>query len=204
MRRTHAQGPRVRLSVANSDQRMSIIQICTEVYERDDSVGLPATPWGLGPVLDQQSVYIIATRGSEVIGFIGITPPTSPRYALEAYIPRDQTSIPFDDHVYELRLLTVARAHQHSRLAALLMYAAFRWVEAQGGTRIIAASRRDNLSLFLHVGLRPAFIPAQSDAGAYVILSATVAEMRKAQQPLATVIERLAHAVDWELGIPFC
>lgn len=194
--------PRVRLAVARPDQRVAIMQICAETYAAAPSAQ-STTPWDLAPVLDQQSVYLIATRGQEVLGFIGITPPTSPRYALESYLPRDQIPIAFDAHVYELRLLTVARAHQRSRLAAVLMYAAFRWVAAHGGTRIVAVSRRDNLTLFEHVGLRPIGPPVQTDSGSYMIVSATVDEMRRAHQPLMPFIERLKDAVDWDVGVPF-
>jgi hypothetical protein len=203
MRSRPVQLPRVRVAVANPDQRVAIMQICTQVYAAADPMGLPATPWDLAPVLDQQSVYLIATRAQQVLGFIGITPPTSPRYALETYIPRDQIPIAFDAHTYELRLLTVDRAHQHSRLAALLMYAAFRWVEAQGGTRIVAVSRRDKLALFEHVGLRPVGPAVRTATGEYLVLSATIRAMHEAQQPLSPFIERLESAVDWDLGISF-
>lgn len=195
--------PRIHLAVASPDQRVAIMRICTESYAAAATPGQPATPWDLAPVLDQQSIYVIATKGPEVLGFIGITPPTSPRYALETYLSRDQIPIPFDEQLYELRLLTVARAHQRSRLAALLMYAAFRWVEEQGGTRIVAVSRRDRLSLFTHVGLRPITPTGQTNTGMYMVLSATVADMRQAQQPLVRFIERLEGAVVWDLGIPF-
>jgi GNAT superfamily N-acetyltransferase len=197
------QTPLVRVAVASPDQRMEIIRICTEAYAAADPSGSPATPWDLAPVLDQQSVYLIATRPRQVLGFIGITPPTCPRYALETYLSRDQIPIAFDAHVYELRLLTVARAYQRTRLAALLMYGAFRWVEAHGGTRIIAVSRGDKLTLFQHVGLQPVGPPLRTDTGEYVILSATVAEMRQAQQPLLPIIQRLEAVVAWDLGIPF-
>jgi GNAT superfamily N-acetyltransferase len=195
--------PRVRLALASPDQRVAIIRICTEVYAAADPAELPATPWDLAPVLDQQSVYLIATRAQEVLGFIGITPPTSPRYALETYLPRDQIPIPFDANVYELRLLTVARAYRRSRLAALLMHAAFRWVEAHGGTWIVAVSRRDNLTLFQHVGLGPIGPVLRTDTGEYMVLGATVADMREAQRPLAPFIQRLEGVVAWDLEIPF-
>jgi GNAT superfamily N-acetyltransferase len=203
MRSRLAQLPRVRVAVASPDQRVAIMQICTQVYAAADPTGLPATPWDLAPVLDQQSVYLIATRTQQLLGFIGITPPTSPRYALETYIPREQIPVLFDAHTYELRLLTVDRAHQHSRLAALLMYAAFRWVEAQGGTRIVAVSRRDKLDLFEHVGLRPVGPAIRTATGEYLVLSATVSAMREAQQPLSPFIQRLEAAVEWDLGISF-
>src|SRR5262245_13859951 len=95
MRSIAPRAPRVRLAVASPDQRMAILKICAETYAAADPAGLPATPWDLAPVLDQQSVYLIATRAQEMLGFIGITPPTSPRYALESYLPREQLPIPF-------------------------------------------------------------------------------------------------------------
>jgi len=203
MQLRHSQTPRVRVAIASPEQRVAIMRICADVYAAANTARSPATPWDLAPVLDQQSVYLIATRAQQLLGFIGITPPTSPRYALETYLPRDQLPIPLDAHVYELRLLTVDRAHRRSRLAALLMYAAFRWVEAQGGTRIVAVSQPDNLTLFQHVGLRPVGPAVQTDTGEYLILSATVSDMREAQRPLIPFIQRLEDVVDWDLGVPF-
>lgn len=192
---------RVRVAVARPDQRVAILQICADIYAADESSTSSSTPWDLAPVLDQQSIYLIATRGLEVLGFIGITPPTSPRYALETYLSREQVPIQLDEGAYELRLLTVARAHQRSRLAALLMYGAFRWVVAHGGTRIVAVSRRDKLTLFRHVGLRPIMPVGRTDAD-LVLLSATVAEMQQVQEPLRGFIERLEETVTWDLGLP--
>jgi hypothetical protein len=203
MRPGHIRAARVRVAVAGPEQRVAIMRICTEVYAAADPTSSPAAPSDLAPLLDEQSVYLIVTRAQQVLGFIGITPPTSPRYALETYRPRDQIPIRFDAHLYELRLLTVARQHQRSRLAALLMYAAFRWVEAHGGTRIVAVSRHDLLTLFQHVGLRPVGPPVHTDTGEYIILGATVAEMHHAQRPLIPFIHRLEAAVEWNLGIPF-
>ena len=39
-------------------------------------------------------------------------------------------------------------------VAALLMYAALRWVEAHGGTRIVAMGLREVAEMYVRVGLR--------------------------------------------------
>jgi hypothetical protein len=56
---------------------------------------------------------------------------------------------PVDDGLYEIRLLTVLRAHRGSELALLLMYAAFRWVESHGGRHLVAIGRREILDLYM-------------------------------------------------------
>jgi len=51
------------------------------------------------------------------------------------------------------RLLTVIRSHRGSEVAALLMYAAFRWVESHGGSHIVAIDGVKYLDLYFKVGL---------------------------------------------------
>ena len=46
-----------------------------------------------------RSVYITAFIGDELVGFIGITPPTSPRYSIDKYLPRNEIRISFDSYL---------------------------------------------------------------------------------------------------------
>ncbi len=94
----------------------------------------------LSDALDESNIYIIAKIRDELAGFISVTPPTIGRYSIEKYLRREELSIQLDERTFEIRILTVSRAHRRSRVAACLMYAAFRWVEA-GGEQIIAMGR---------------------------------------------------------------
>ncbi len=73
--------------------------------------------------------------------FVSITPPGEHGYSIDKYFER--ASVPFEigTGTYEIRLLTVLKEHRDSDLAATLMVAAFRWIEARGGSRVVAIGR---------------------------------------------------------------
>jgi len=83
------------------------------------------------------------------------------------------------------------------------MYAAFRWVEAQGGERIVAIGRREILDLYLHVGLERLGREVCSGAVRYELLTATIPQLRARQRDFGALITRLERSVDWRLSFPF-
>jgi len=98
---------------------------------------------------------------------------------------------PFHNRLYEIRLLTVTKPHRGSDLATLLMYAAFRWVEAHGGTRVVAIGRREVVAMYLRCGLEPVGLTVQSGAVTYEILHASTAGLRKRMKAFGGLLDRL-------------
>ncbi len=174
-----------------------------EVYARELGQHPVNGAGRLGDALDEWNVNFVALLGGEIAGFISITPPGQPAYSIDKYFPRDGLPFLVDGHLYEVRLLTVLKPHRGRELALLLMYAALRWVEAHGGTRIVAIGRREILDLYLRVGLRAVGLSAQSGAVTYDLLMASVAELRARMFEFAEVCDRLADKTDWRLPIPF-
>src|SRR5258708_28821980 len=109
----------------------------------------------------------------------------------------------FDDQLYEVRLLTVMKSHRGREIATLLMYAALRWVEGRGGTRIIAMGRREVLGLYLRLGLELAGPTIRAGAVSYEVLQARTAALRARVDQMAQLFDRLERKTDWHLGIPF-
>jgi len=135
-------GP-VRIATATAEDREIIYRFRHEVYARE-ILQHPANLEGrLRDSLDDFNAYIVATVAGQIVGFISITPPGQPAYSIDKYLRREQLPFSFDDQLYEVRLLTVTKSHRGREIATLLMYAALRWVEARGGTRIIAMGRRE-------------------------------------------------------------
>jgi histidinol-phosphate/aromatic aminotransferase/cobyric acid decarboxylase-like protein len=85
----------------------------------------------------------------------------------------------------------------------LLMYAALRWVESHGGTRIVAIGRREVVDLYTRVGLRLTGLSTQSGAVTYDLLWASVEELRSKARDMAPVFDRVAERTDWQLSFPF-
>ena len=161
----------------------------------------------LSDALDAHNLYIVALLGAEIAGFVSITPPGRHRYSVDKYFARDDMPFPFDDNLFEVRLLTVVSRFRGGQLggelSALLLYAAFRWVERHGGTRIVAIGRREVLGLYQRVGLRPLGRVIESGAVTYELLTATMKELLDCLRHYSIALRQLEPRVDWQMGMPF-
>jgi histidinol-phosphate aminotransferase len=153
--------------------------------------------------LDAFNVYITAHIGNDLAGFISITPPGYGRYSIDKYIQRDALPVTFDGTLYELRILTVARKHRSSRLAATLLYAAFRWIEERKGKHIIAMGRTDVLSIYLKHGAKYLNHQITSGAVTFELLEASIQQLRGFAERHHRYYEKLSREVIWELEYPF-
>src|SRR6266516_3447495 len=124
---------KVTIALATEKERRIIYQARHNIYARELAQHPENARGQLSDPLDAFNVYLTATVGNELVGFISVTPPGRGAYSIDKYVPRDQLPFPFDDTLYEVRLLTVRKPHRGRQLAVLLMYAAFRWVESHGG-----------------------------------------------------------------------
>lgn len=152
--------------------------------------------------LDHANIYLVAGRGTEVIGFVSVTPPGAGHYSIDKYFRRSDLPFPVDAGLFEVRLLTVQKAHRGSRVAALLMVAAFRWVEAHGGSRIVAIGREEVLSLYLRGGLVDCCMGVRSGAVRYHLLSATISQLRASIDADPRPLNWAERNIVWNLSIP--
>lgn len=116
------------------DDRAAIYRVRHDVYARELGQHRTNGAGYLRDSLDERNEYIVAKTEGELAGFVSITPPGRGTYSVDKYFSRDQLPFAFDGGLYEVRLLTVLPAYRGSGAAALLMYAALRWIEAHGGT----------------------------------------------------------------------
>jgi GNAT superfamily N-acetyltransferase len=129
--------------------------------------------------IDAVNLFITASKGGTLLGFISITPPEGGRYSLDRYFQRQELPFPVNDRLYEVRLLAVDQHARGQQIAGLLMYAAYRWVEARGGARIAAIGRLQILDMYRKGGLEPHGMRVQSGAVTFELLSAPVQRLRK-------------------------
>jgi len=193
----------IRIALAAEDDRPAIYRIRHQVYAEELGQHLPNAQASLSDRLDAWNLYIIASWCGELLGFVSITPPGSPSYSIDKYFRRDDLPFSFDRQLFEVRLLTVVGPHRGRELAALLMYAAFRWVEHHGGREIVAIGRREILPLYCKAGLKPLGRSVQSGAVHYELLSATIGAMRQAARERSRFVKRLRRSSEWQLGLPF-
>lgn len=194
-----------RTILAPADERdlARIYELRYEVYSSELGQH-PANDDGrLTDSLDAFNRYIVALQDGEIVGFISVTPPGGGHLSIDKYFARDTLPFTIDTATYEIRLLTVLKPARGSSVAGLLMYAALRWIEARGGTRIVAIGRLEILDLCTRVGLRAMGRQVQSGAVRYELLSATVAEMQAYPARNARLLDMLERSCDWRVGVPF-
>ena len=194
---------RLRLAAALPADREPIFQLRHEVYALELRQYRPNDAGRLTDDLDGHNHYLCAWEGERLVGFISITPPGRGGYSIDTYIARERLPFTVDERLYEVRVLTVTRESRGREVAALLMYAALRWVESRGGTRIAAIGRREVLGLYCKTGLRGTGIMVARGAVTFELLHATTEELRAHLGRFADMLQRLESHTDWQLDIAF-
>jgi histidinol-phosphate/aromatic aminotransferase/cobyric acid decarboxylase-like protein len=190
------------ITEASPEVRERIYQARHAVYALE--IGQhPANDDGrLSDRLDAFNRYIAVSAGDALAGFVSITPPGGPAYSIDKYFRRDELPFPVDDGLFEIRLLTVMPGHRASEVAAALMVAAFRWVEARGGTRVMAIGRREVAGMYRSLGLREAGPSVRAGAVTYDLMEATAGSLREELDRRENLVERIERTMEWSLQVP--
>jgi histidinol-phosphate/aromatic aminotransferase/cobyric acid decarboxylase-like protein len=194
---------KARISPVTPEDRPSIYRMRHDVYATELGQHATREDAMLSDALDDGNTYITAKIRDELAGFISITPPGAGRFSIEKYLSRDELPIRLDENTYEIRILTVSRAHRQSRLAWYLMYAAFRWVEEHGGEQIIAIGRTDVLDMYLSFGVQLLRRRVVSGAVTFELMKTSVSHLRRLSSRHRPMIERMSERVDWNMDFPF-
>ena len=193
----------IRVTLATEADRRTIYGLRHEIYARELHQHSENMERTLRDSLDDDNVYIVAKINAAIAGFISITLPRNGIYSLDKYLRRDEIPFELDEGTYEIRILTVLPAHRTTVTALLLMYAAFRWIEALGGTRIVSIGRREMRDLYARAGLRPFGREFRSGSVEFVLMSECVRTMREHISHLGALLERMEEAAQWDLIVPF-
>jgi len=193
---------KIDISETDAADRAEIYRLRHQIYALEIGQHHPNPERQLSDTLDSFNVYLKASVDGCLAGFVSITPPGR-QYSVDKYFKRDVFPFPFDQGVHEVRLLTVIPKYRRLAIASLLMYASLRWIEAKGGTHIVAIGRREVLSLYLKAGLKSLGRSTQSGAVRYELLSATVKELRENANRSPHVLRKLQARATWHLNVPF-
>lgn len=197
------QGWGLRISIANAGDLEAIYRLRHDVYSTEIGQYEIRPEGRLPDATDVNSVYLTASSGDEIVGFVGVTPPGSPRFSVDKHLSRKEIPMVFDEHLYEIRALTVNRLQRGSYIAASLMYAAFRWVEAHGGKRIISMGRREVLDMYLRFGLERIGRSLTCGAVTYDLIGAELSTIAARLRRVQARVDRMATHLDWKLDIAF-
>jgi histidinol-phosphate/aromatic aminotransferase/cobyric acid decarboxylase-like protein/GNAT superfamily N-acetyltransferase len=192
----------LQVTIATFEDRETIYRLRHEVYANEIGQHSPNEHGRLTDALDAANVYLIVRSKGEIAGFVSVTPPSAGRYSIDKYFARESLPFAVDESLFEVRLLTVPQAHRGSRIAALLMHAAFRWIESRGGKAIVCIGRREVLPLYLKAGLRDCQKSVRSGAVVYHLLHATVEHLRKVLDSGDWPLVSMERHIDWQLPMP--
>jgi histidinol-phosphate/aromatic aminotransferase/cobyric acid decarboxylase-like protein/GNAT superfamily N-acetyltransferase len=194
---------KTRISIAYDSDRDSIYALRHEVYA-EELHQHPMTHNGmLSDSLDAFNEYIVAKINGQLVGFVSITPPGFGKYSIDKYLARKDVDLSFDEGLYEARILTVARPHRGTRLAAALMYAAGRWAEERSGTHLVAMGRIEVLNFYLKHGFKPLGWRIKAGAVTFELLSASIPQLRAAVERRHSFYQKLEKEFEWGLPFPF-
>jgi histidinol-phosphate/aromatic aminotransferase/cobyric acid decarboxylase-like protein len=193
----------IKIALAAEANRSDINHIRHEIY----AIELQQFPTQSSRTLKDRSnvksQYITAFENDTLVGFVGITPPDSPSYSIDHYVKRADVPIPFDNHLFEIRALTVINPSRGSMVAATLMYAAFRWIQAHGGKNLVAIGHQKVKSMYLRLGMRPTGNQFPCGNLKYELLTAPIDNIETELTRFNVRINRLKRQIDWQLEIPF-
>ena len=192
-----------RISVADDSDRDSIYVLRHQVYAEELHQHTTTHDRMLSDPLDAFNEYIVAKIDGQLVGFVSIIPPGFGRYSIDKYLARENVDLSFDEGLYEMRILTVARPHRGTRLAAGLMYAAGRWAEERSGTHLVAMGRLEVLSIYLKHGFEPLGHQIKSGAVTFELLSASIQQLRGTVERRHSFYEKLEMEFEWGLPFPF-
>jgi histidinol-phosphate/aromatic aminotransferase/cobyric acid decarboxylase-like protein len=122
---------------------------------------------------------------------------------MDKYLTRETLPFPWDEGLFEVRLLTVDPRWRHTAVAGVLAYAATRWVESRGATRLMAIGRHEVMPLYRRMGLQPLGVTIASGAVRFEAMTMTRQDWRAVWAGFADVLSRWEERVCWELDIPF-
>jgi histidinol-phosphate/aromatic aminotransferase/cobyric acid decarboxylase-like protein len=194
---------KIELTLAASADQINIDHIRHDIYAAELGQFHTSTDGILRDTPEVESIYIAAFINQKLVGFVAVTPPTSPGYSIDKYIARPDTGLSFDASLYEIRTLTVIDSSRGSIVAPALMYAAFRWIQANGGKQLVAIGHEKVKPMYLRLGMRRAGKKFNCGMLEYELLAAAVKDIEAELTRFNMRLGRLEKQVDWKLGIPF-
>jgi hypothetical protein len=194
---------KLRLKLAEERDRPAIYRLRHTIYA-GELRQYPENSLGqLSDALDAYNSYIAAFESDgRLIGFISITPPGH-SYSVEKYMDRADLPFPVDEMLYEVRLLAVEKAHRAGLVPPLLLYASLRWIEIQGGRRMMALGRSELIPMYRKLGFELAGRQVFSGAITLELMSLSLDRTSGALQRFGRIVDRLEASVDWQLPSTF-
>jgi ribosomal protein S18 acetylase RimI-like enzyme len=184
--------------------RPAIYRIRHEVYASELHQHPETSARELRDGLDDYNRYVVLEREGRLIGFDSITPPGH-RYSIDKYFERGTLPFPIDDTVFEIRLLTLDRAHRRTGLALVLVYAAYLLCARLGARTVVAVGHDRVLDFYRAIGLQRTGLRAPAGALEFELVATTIERLHETGRRLLPLIRRVMerHCINWRLDVAF-
>jgi histidinol-phosphate/aromatic aminotransferase/cobyric acid decarboxylase-like protein len=165
---------------------------------------LPENPSGrYRDALDARNQYLVLERGGERVGFISLTPPDARPFSVHKYFSESDLAFLNEGRWFEVRILTVNARCRRGLGAMLLMYAAYRWVQAHGGTHVVILGRDALGDLYGSLGFQCAGAETQAGNVRYLLMHSDVRRLTDYVEKQRSMFRKLERLVRWELPLTF-
>jgi N-acyl-L-homoserine lactone synthetase len=185
-----AQSTKISTGLSDEQDREVIYSMRHQVYARELGQHTEIKEGRLTDKLDSVNCYIVAKTGGEIAGFVSITPPNELGYSIDKYFAREDLPLIFDEGLYEARILTVSEVWRSSRVAALLMYGALRYIESLGGRTVIGIGRLEVLETYKRAGFRSLQRQVRAGKVTFELITAQIADDRPEFQKMIAELEK--------------
>lgn len=190
------------ICIASSADRAAIYRLRHDVFASELGQHATRTDGLLTDKLDAFNLYFVVKRNDEISAFISITPPSPHGYSIDKYLARSAMPDLIHNKTYEARLLTVKGGYRGSGDALAVIYAAYMWVKARGGTKIIGMGRREVLPLYQRLGFSLTGVRVQLGAVHYECIAGTIDEIARAEIEHRDSIAKALAEVEWDRSLP--
>ena len=192
---------KITVKIADQKEREEIYKYRYKIYSLELKQHKENPEKMLKDAIDEINTYIIVKINDNIAGFVSITPPGG-KYGLDKYI--DRTEFPYIyDNMFEGRLFSVLEEFRGTNTAMLLFFAILRYVEENGGTKIMTIGRSDLVEFYEKTGLKNLDRSIQSGEVTFKLLYAEVKDIRKkAATVYEKMLSRITANIDWQLDFP--
>jgi len=195
---------KITVSIASKSDRDKIYQMRHEVYGSELMQHSENDARLFRDNLDNFNTYICAKIKDEIVGFISVTPPEKDSYSIDKYFDRKDLPFEVNDSLYEMRILTVLPAYRGKAVSLILMWSAFRWIESNGGSNIMAIGRTEVLNIYLKLGFKAMNKTIQVGKVRFELINGNVKTLNTfMEKHLKQLFLKLKKQCNWELDMAF-
>jgi histidinol-phosphate/aromatic aminotransferase/cobyric acid decarboxylase-like protein/GNAT superfamily N-acetyltransferase len=194
----------IEISLATAADRRTIYNLRYEVYASELMQHSQNESKLLQDKLDDFNVYIIAKINGEIAGFISVTPPDKNNYSIDKYFSRKELPFKVDAGTFEMRILTVLEVYRGKAIAVALMWAAFRWIQSNGGVNIMAIGRSEILDMYLKLGFKAMNKEVQAGEVTFQLIQGEVDSLNSyIENNYKNLFKKIKNQCSWKLAIDF-